>query len=356
MPVSSTISRLLLAGLLLASIPMLRAQVSADPEAAATNPSDDDELTSQNSWVRQVQSDLIAEKFDDLDRTANDYRQNKTRAAGGAWKLHTFYAALDAPQQTDRDSVEHIAHLEHWMKARPDSITARVALATSLHRWAWVARGNGLAKTVTPEGWRLFGERIKEAQVVLEGSAAMQSMCPQWYSEMMSVSLAQGWDAARARDLFERGVQFEPDYFYLYKQYANYLLPKWYGHSGEAVAFARDAADRLGGVPGDLLYFQIATVVINRSNGNLPIDGMDWPRIQRGEQLLVAQYGNSRRTKNELAFMAYKFRDTAVARRQFALIGDDWGRAVWRDREQFDRARDWARGHTQWPSTVPAGE
>ena len=296
-------------------------------------------------WIRSIESDLIAEKFDDLERMANDYRMSKSRVPGGEWRLRLFYTALDAPQQTDKDTLDHLAHLEQWMKAHPESITPRIALATSLHRWAWVARGNGLANTVTPEGWRLFDERIKEAQAVLEGSANIHTMCPQWYSEMMTVGLAQSWDAKRVKENFERGVQFEPGYYYLYLQYSNYLLPKWDGNPGDASKFAKSSADRLGGDAGDLLYFQIATVLIKRGDGDFPLKEMDWARIQRGYQALATQYGVDRRTKNQLAFMAYKYRDVNVSRQQFALIGDDWARGVWRDRKFFDRARDWSQGN-----------
>lgn len=308
---------------------------------------DDNEAVSQEGkWIPSIQSDLIAEKFDDLDRMADQYRREKSRLPGGEWRLRLFYAALDAPRQSDQDTRDHLAHLEHWMQRRPDSITARVALATSLHRWAWVARGSGEAQTVTAEGWRLFNERIKQSQTVLDGAANMTPMCPQWYSEMMTVGLAQSWDASRMKDVFDRGIQFEPDYFYLYRQYANYLLPKWDGHPGDAAAFATSSADRLGGDTGDLLYFQIAGVLIKRGDSSFPVHEMDWDRIQHGYHVLSAQYGVSRRTMNELAFMAYKFKDAAVARQQFAAIGDKWSRGVWRNREYFDRARDWSRAHS----------
>jgi hypothetical protein len=310
----------------------------SDVEAAQPTPG-------ESKWIRTIESDLISENFDDLDRMAGQYRGQKSRLPGGEWRLWRFYGALDAPQQSDKDTLDHLAHLERWMQQRPESITARVALATSLTRWAWVARGNGLANTVTPQGWRLFNERIQQAQSVLEGSAAMRDMCPQWYSEMMTVGLAQNWDAGRMKEIFERGIKFEPDYFYLYRQYANYLLPKWDGHPGDAAAFAKSAADTLGGDLGDQLYFQIAGVLIKRGDGDFPVHEMDWKRIQSGYQALSAQYGATRRSKNEVAFMAYKFHDAAFARQQFAEIGDDWSRTVWRDRLHFDRARDWSQSH-----------
>ena len=306
---------------------------------------------SEGKWTRSIESDLIAEKFDDLDRMAEEYRRNKTRLPGGDWRLRKFYTALDAPQQTDKDSFEHLEHLRKWMQLRPESITARVALATSLTRWAWVARGNGLANTVTPEGWQLFGERAGEALVVLEGSRDMKRMCPQWYLEMMVVGLAQGWNMDRVKEVFDRGVQFEPDYQYLYYQRANYLLPKWYGKLGDSTTFAKTSADHLGGEAGDILYYQIAASIVHQGNGKLQVQpaDLDWPRIQQGYRALVAQYGKNRAVENQFAYMAFRFEDKVVAQQQFASIGDSWAPGVWRDRKIFDRARDWSQGHTSWP-------
>ena len=48
------------------------------------------------------------------------------------------------------------------------------------------------------------------------------------------------------QDLFDRATKFEPEYFPLYRDFANYLLPKWEGEPGDATAFAKAAADRVG--------------------------------------------------------------------------------------------------------------
>ena len=341
----SRFAAILLSPVLLASPAIVYAQ-AALPSVNDAAPEADEAPPHEGGWVHTIESDLIQEKFDDLDRIADRYRREKTRLSGGEWRLRRFYTALDAPQQTDKDSADHLAHLQNWTQQRSESITARVALATSLTRWAWVARGNGQANTVTPEGWRLFGERIQHAQSVLESSAKMRDMCPQWYSEMLTVGLAENWSADRMKDVFERGIQFEPDYFYLYRQYANYLLPKWDGQPGQAAEFAKSSADKVGGDVGDQVYYEIATVLIKRGDGDFPVHQMDWKRIQTGYQAVTSQYGASRRTKNEIAYMAYKFHDAAVARQQFDLIGDDWSRTVWRDRQYFDRARDWSQSHT----------
>jgi hypothetical protein len=192
--------------------PRLRGQGGIAAPAAETE--QDEPSAGEGQLVRDVRADLVKEQFDTLDQTADGFRRSKARWKGGGWKLRTLYEALDAPHQTDPDMVAHLEHLRHWMTARPESITARVALATSLTRWAWIARGNGTAEKVTTEGWQLFGQRIQEAQTVLAGSQDMKTMDPQWYSEEMVVGLAQGWDDGRVREVFQRGVQFEPDYQY----------------------------------------------------------------------------------------------------------------------------------------------
>jgi hypothetical protein len=203
-----------------------------------------------------------------------------------------------------------------------------------------------MAGTVTQEGWKLFGERIQESMSVLAAAANLHEQCPQWYSEMMVVGLAQSWDESKMKEIFEQGIRFEPGYFRLYKQYANYLLPKWDGKPGDASAFAKTAADNVGGEEGDVIYFHIATAVIGKNGKEFSVHEMDWPRIQRGYQALTAQYGTTGWLKNEIAYFAYKYRDAAFARQQFDLIGDRWDRGVWRDRVYFDRARDWAQSHS----------
>jgi hypothetical protein len=137
----------------------------------AVAPEEDEADLCGRAWMRLIESDLVAEKFDNLDRMAAQFRSEKARFPGGEWKLRYFYGALDKPELSDKDSLDHLAHLRRWIAQRPESITARVALATSLHRWAWVARGNGMASTVTPEGWRSFNERIQESLSVLKAAA-----------------------------------------------------------------------------------------------------------------------------------------------------------------------------------------
>jgi hypothetical protein len=124
-----------LAIILTASIAAL-AQV-ADSGANADN------AVALRQWKRSIESDLISEKFDDLDHMADQYRREKSRMPGGDWRLWIFYEALNPSHQTEQRASDHVAHLEHWVQRRPESITARVALAAGIVRLASADRGKG---------------------------------------------------------------------------------------------------------------------------------------------------------------------------------------------------------------------
>jgi hypothetical protein len=324
---------------LLLTAPLLHAQFAGLRDAPEPN----EAIQKEGGWVHTIQYNLVTEHFTDLEAMAAKYRANKARLPGGGWRLHEFYVALESPQLTDKSSEDHLDHLRHWISAYPTSITPRVAYAISLHRWAWVARGSGSADSVTPDGWKQFNDRIAESEKTLADAATLKTKDPQWYSEMMTVALAESWPADKTRALFEEGIAFEPKYFYLYRQYANDLLPKWNGEPLQASTFAKTSADRVGGDAGDELYFQIATELISRHNSRFNVRELDWQRIQHGYTVLAADFGVTRTQENQLAFMAYKYKDVATAQRQFATIGDKWSRTIWLQRDFFDKIRDWAQ-------------
>jgi len=85
--------------------------------------------------------------------------------------------------------------------------------------------------------------------------------------------------------------------------------------AGEASAFAKSAADRLGGADGDVIYFQIALILIHRGNPGLSAKEMDWARIQRGYFATRERYGVTEHQENLMAYMAWKFRDAAFAQK-----------------------------------------
>jgi hypothetical protein len=296
---------------------------------------------------------LKHKQYKKLDCFAERVRSKKEQLPDGRWKLDVIYSGLASPviypvHATEQDWNFRLRELRQWTLASPKSITARVALAETMTGYAWYARGNGLADTVSASGWKLFGERMAEAKRILESASNLPVKCPEWYLVMQNIALAQGWNDKERRTLFDQAVKFEPEYYSYYPGYATSILPKWGGEVGAAAKFLQESADRLGGDSGDILYFQTAARMTCGCNEDQEL-GFSWPRIQRGFEALKRQRGTSFEAMNLLTRAAVKNRDPMVADRLFARIGDQWSEEVWRSRQRFESSRKWA---SQWSPTV----
>lgn len=231
--------------------------------------------------------------------------------------------------------------LERWA-SQPDSVTGPIALAKAYVEYAWRARGSGYAHTVTGDGWRVFGERINQAEVILNRASALKHKCPAWYHTMMLVARANGWDAAKAAALFRNAVAFAPEYYYYYQERAYSLLPKWNGEEGDSAKFAQESADRVGGKKGDLLYWQIAANLVCNCGNQDAQNNFSWLRVRRGYDVLVELYGTSPLRQNQMGYMAVKFGDVVAADELFTVIGDNWDEGTWKTKQAFQTAKTWA--------------
>jgi hypothetical protein len=287
---------------------------------------------------------LKREKFAEIDCLADSARGTKARFSGGRWKLRNIYIGLESPRPgypTQEDWRLHFEFVRRWAERNPRSITARIALAESYENYAWYARGEGFADSVSDSGWKLLREREAKAMEILNKAAVLRTKCPEWFLAMQRAGRGLGWDLPTVTDAFERAARFEPDYQNYYSFYAVDLLPKWSGQEGDAARFAEQSANKVGGDDGDILYFQIATNVICACQEK---DGtyFSWPRLQKGFAATEKKYGPSLLNVNYFAMMAVNFQDWVAAEPAFQRIGDDWVKDVWITEQWFTSNRDGA--------------
>lgn len=295
----------------------------------------------QRSFQAQVRTLFDQENFRQLDQIAEAALSQKQRFLGGGWKLKIFYNALRGPgplTATDKEWNAHIKRLEHWTAVSPSSIAPRLALAGSYIRFAWKARGNERGDTVTSEGWRIFAERITKALDTLNDAKSMDASDPEWYCDMETVGLAQGWSREAMHELVQDAGNSEQGYFYTYDQYVNYMLPKWYGQPGEAEDVLKSVADQIGGTEGDSIYFQI-TMNLNCCRERPQMPNLSWDRVKQGFAATEKLYGTTNQQLNGLAFMAVRQGDSETARQVFSRIGGNWNEYVWGNKDQFDRSK-----------------
>ena len=314
-----------------------------DKQIAGLNVDAGTEIRAVPDYQKTVALLLRAAEFEKLDCIADSARDHKEMFPGGTWKLHAIYLGLEKPRvhATQKDWKAHIALLKQWIAARPQSITARVALAEAYVDYAWDARGHGYSDTVSETGWKLFNERAAQGRKTLTQASTLRQKCPEWYAAMQDVALAQGWKPSAKQALLDQAVKFEPDYFYYYRRYAVSILPQWDGEDGQLEKFLQSTADHIGGEAGDILYFQVAGLLVC-----CQIDQklkFSWPRIQRGFADLEKHRGAAPENWNRLARIAAIHQDPVVANQMLARIGDQWSQEIWQTFSYFEAVRDWAK-------------
>src|SRR5208282_5843665 len=156
--------------------------VLTDAETAALSGDASVDVHAVHNFSKAINGLLKAEKFEQLDCIADLARSHKETFPGGMWKLHAVYSGLEKPllHPTEEDWKTHIELLQRWVSARPESITARVALAESYVNYGEDARGPGFADTVSDSGWKLLAERTAKASQILLEASTLSSKCPEW--------------------------------------------------------------------------------------------------------------------------------------------------------------------------------
>jgi len=303
------------------------------------------DIKAVNKYECGIASLLNHEEFDLLDEIASQARSGKSRFSGGTWKLSAFYESLEHPPGADPEWPHHIQKLEDWKTHKPESVTARIALAVAYTAYGWDARGGGTADKVTEGGWRLFAERTAVAARILKEASVLKDKCPHWYVAMLDVALDEGMDPADEESLFQQAIAFEPLYDPYYRARAWFLLPMWNGEEGEVEEFADKTATKIGGQEGNILYFEIAAQLACPCNG-FDVKRLSWKRIQAGQAAQQEKYGVSLVKVNWLAKLAKSFSDPAVGEMANAQIGENWDEDTWKSRKLFDNFRSWVANYT----------
>ena len=124
---------------------------------------------------------------------------------------------------------------KNWM----DTAAGLLAKGRAYINGAWVARGIGLANTVTPEGWKQMAGRLAVAERALEAAWALDPKNSDVCYQMMSVELGQGKGRDRMEMWFDRGMNLIPSGYGFCSSKLYYLYPRWYGSEEEMLKFGR---------------------------------------------------------------------------------------------------------------------
>ena len=282
-------------------------------------------------------------RFDELEKAASEARETKAVFGNGSRKIVQFYGALECDGREPESMWRLHEQIHHdWIAAKPKSITAQVAYADFLTSYAWQARGNGYADTVTEEGARLFDERLQAARQGLEDARSLTDKDPQWWRVGMTVALGQGWNLGEYDALVAEAKRFDPTFWGYDLARANSLLPRWYGGPGDWEAYAEKAAARSDGLGAEVY----ARIVINLHGYHENIfreTKASWPKTRDGLKLMLKKYPTSLEILSSAAHLATLAQDREMAKVLFERIGDSYLPNAWPSSESFCHYRHWAQ-------------
>lgn len=327
--------------------------LAAKQKSKSTNPSSSKPqpkaLASEefDAYQAEVSRRFAQDDFSWIDIEARRLRDKKERLPGGYFKLRALYKALEEPQRRDEASEgeweDHIDRLGRWVKLYSRSITARVGLAAAWKNYAWKARGDGYAHTVSVAGSKVFDQRLAIASKVLEEASSLDERCPEWYVVALWVGIGQSWERASFDRMFEAAVELEPTYYYFYQAKATYLLPRWYGEEGESERFAEESALKVGGNQGDIIFFAIYSQLLSLHGITfMSTHGQARPRILDGFRSIDKLYGSTPHRLNEACYFAIGSSDHQMVAELFNRVGDNYDPEVWRSKNNFEMLRQGA--------------
>ena len=289
--------------------------------------------------LTQLVERLIAhEQFDDLDRLFDDWSDPKSRMADGRWKLSSFVDAVTERFVVTKAWDSNYLVLQNWKKKNPKSIAANLSEVIYWINYAWDARGNGYADSISPLGRKLFEERLLKAEQTLLNCKDSSSQNPVWYSEYIRVANGLNWPKADIYKLVMDAEQKQKYFYGLYMRYAVALTPKW-GGSWELVdAFIKASTDNTKDQEGHSLYARLYwTVDEHTPEFNLFRDTQaSWPEMKKGFDDLMRRYPHSAWNLNNYAAYACKAGDKSTFQYLRFLIGNNVTPQAWNSSYSLD--------------------
>lgn len=292
-------------------------------------------------FKHDVRADFGSENFGALETLSAQLIADKARFDNGSWKIYQFHAALEPTVRGSEDAMD--ARIQKWEAQYPLSVTARIAHVMLFTDYAWEARGGGWASEVTPQGMQLFSERLVKANDELTAARRLDQKSPMLWGAGLVVALGQGWSKDDAMEFYNEGKAFEPSFWNLDVRMATFLLPRWYGESGEWEKLAEDEIGRSGGL-GEEGYARTVFAMAGYHKNVFKETRARWTLARKGYLLMRERYPNSKAVLSEFAFLAVEAGDKPLARSLFKEFDGHGDPGVWRTLEYLQQCEQWAYG------------
>ncbi|MEV4133370.1 DUF4034 domain-containing protein [Dactylosporangium sp. NPDC049742] len=249
------------------------------------------------------------------------------------------------------------AWIDEWIAAAPSKATPLTVKGLHAIDWAWQARGNGRASTVSEDAFKVFFRRLKLAEDCLDDATDLDADDPTPWVGLVTLGRARQLGLDETRRRFDEAVRRHPLHRDAHSHMLQQLCRKWSGSHELMHDFAESAA--AAAPPGSPLGVLVADAHIEHWL-DLPEgeDGEYMRSPEVGERLRLAADRSVRHNRYERrpgwaagdnAFaMAFTLNgDRPAAAERFDVLGDRVTRWPWSylatPDVAFTRARSTAR-------------
>jgi hypothetical protein len=260
-------------------------------------------------------------KHHDLDRLYMQWCTGQDRFADGRWKLAWYSRTLYTYFLQWGLWEKHLSQINEWKRSNPESEAAKVAEAVYWRAFAWNARGQGLASSVSSEGWHLFKTRLQTAQALLE---KIPSSCASKFPVLLDTLIDLGTSEGDLRRVYTDAIRRFPEYHSIYFAMARHYEPKWGGSARAYERFANEVADATSTFEGRAMYSRLYWLVDYA--GGLPFSPNagtppTWPSLKRSLEDLTGRYPRSQHNIGQYLSVACRSNDSALYRELRTRLG-----------------------------------
>ena len=313
---------------------------------------------------------LLNRQFEELDLRIEHLIRTRERTPVGSMYVNSFYRELDIERSPllDRGMEKSTELIEEWLRKRPDSVAARVALADARLTLAWESRGSGFGRWVSRRGSDAKNESLAIAWDTLNDLYDRKPEDPEFWALYLRLSHLTGQSERFIERVFNDAVGIAPDFLGIYTSQAHYLLPQWGGKRGDVQRFAFSVSESDANDFGEELYARIAISLFFGSEKK-KIFGeheFSWPRVRNGLDLMIDRYPH-RFNWHQAAALAALAGDRTAAKDYLAGDRDGYGpdvQDIWRNEDRYVQTLTWAnrpagddwatQGIAQWPDLTVA--
>ncbi len=184
----------------------------------------------------QAQRLFLQRNFRELERRLEEARHHPGDLADGNSSYDAMTDGFDNLITYGGLNLDDVmGRLAEWRRAVPGSVEADLAEVTAFVTWAYTARGEGYADSVSAQGQFLFLHRIAIADAALHALEPRAKGCAAWYGTAIRVNLLGNGKEEERRAILDRAHILFPDDAGVDSEMLHSLMPRW-GGSFEKVA------------------------------------------------------------------------------------------------------------------------